>query len=302
MTDDNFLYPINIGQWRKYSDYVNEEQKELQLSSLFALNVDNDFGPLRMIYSKYIHELNETVTRIASEIHITDTDVVLEDEIYHTAKIEGAKTTRIRTSELHNGSPIDQEDAYSERMVKNGFDAVKLLNLYGNRLNRKIIHAVWDTLTDGCRDNQNIQGSEFRIAPVYVGTHEGAKFEKIPHLMDKWLTFYNNDELNDFPFIKAAILHFAFESIHPFCDGNGRLGRLLMNNYLIGQGIETARAVSFSKHIDATRAQYDAALSDGENTQNDITPFIGYMLDTMADAFYSAKRIQEHNTDPEPER
>lgn len=75
-------------------------------------------------------------------------------------------------------------------------------------------------------------------------------------------------------------------------DGNGRLGRLLMNNYLISQNIESCRAVSFSMYIDKNRGLYDNAFVQSENEYSDCTPFLEYMLDTMAQAYSACKELQ----------
>ncbi len=66
-----------------------------------------------------------------------------------------------------------------------------------------------------------------------------------------------------------------------------------MNNYLISRGIDSAKAVSFSMQIDATHNHYDVAFDDAENRLNDITPFLHYMLDTMADAYQTALAVQK---------
>jgi Fic family protein len=293
------VYPVDIGMWKRYSEFVNLEQQDLQKSNLITIPCKNGNGSLKFIMSKYLYELNETVSDLTKQISIEDTETVLEDEVYYTAKIEGAKTTRKRTSELHNGAPIDKNSEYSERMTRNGFDAVKLLNLYGNRIDEDNLVKIWKVLTDGCCDNLSVQGEKYRIDDVYVGTFIPPSAEAVPALMKEWINFYNSPSYDTIPFIKTSILHFAFETIHPFCDGNGRMGRLLMNNYLIRQGIESARAVSFSMQIDKTRNHYDAAFDDAENSVNDITPFLHYMLDTMVDAYQTALAIQ-HNKAQQP--
>ena len=65
-------------------------------------------------------------------------------------------------------------------------------------------------------------------------------------------------------------------------------GRLLMNNFLIKNGVESAKAVSFSMAIDANRGLYDGAFVSSENELADCTPFVEYMLETMAKAYSTA--------------
>ena len=80
-------------------------------------------------------------------------------------------------------------------------------------------------------------------------------------------------------------MHYTFEHIHPFCDGNGRMGRLLMNNFLISKGFEKVKAVSFSRSIEKERSDYDIAFALSDNVYSDCTYFIEYMLIKMLDAF-----------------
>ncbi len=103
--------------------------------------------------------------------------------------------------------------------------------------------------------------------------------------MQCWAAYYNGWQLEEHPFIKAALLHFAFEFIHPFCDGNGRLGRLLMSNYLIKSGMDKIKAVSFSRSIEKEHMGYYVALDASDNVQTDCTPFIECLLDRFVDAF-----------------
>mgnify|MGYP004453942051 CR=1 FL=1 len=278
----------DIGTWVQYQSFSDKNQIKNQRDNLLYTGLKNASGDICFIFTKDICRLNNELTLTARMINVVPTETVIEDEVYYTTKIEGARTTRIRTTELHNGAKIDKDNAYSEYMVKNAFKASKMLNLYGNRVSTDILIKVWNELVHNCCDNDDIRGTRFRDGDIEVGGHTGANPKEIENLMEQWVEFYNSDILDKYPFIKAALLHFAFESIHPFCDGNGRMGRLLLNNYLIGRGVEATRAVSFSMFIDRRRTEYDAAFIQSENIYNDCTPLITYLLQTMYLAFDSA--------------
>lgn len=109
---------------------------------------------------------------------------------------------------------------------------------------------MWNILVNGCCDNQSIRGDKFRVGNVQVGKHVGLNYKYIDDAMSNWVDYYNSPILSDHPFIKACILHFSFEFIHPFCDGNGRAGRLLLNNFLIKEGFDKIKAISFSRVIE----------------------------------------------------
>jgi Fic family protein len=285
--------PVNIGKWLSYMPYHDIEQLKLQRENILRVPLLNNYGRIGFILSKNIDMLEQYLQDVSSKVRIENTQTVLETEVYYTSKIEGAKTTLIRTQAIHNGSPIREDNKYSEAMIKGNFEAVKLLNLYGNKLNEAILYKIWDTLTKDCRDNRHIQGKFYRNGEITVtdSNFQSVSVSELYESMNLFLDFYNGPILHDRPFIKSCIIHFAFETIHPFCDGNGRLGRLLMNNYLIKQGIESCRAVSFSQQIDKNRGLYDAAFIDGENRNNDCTPFVEYMLDIMAKSYLSALKV-----------
>lgn len=286
--------PIDIGTWVSYMPYHSIEQKQLQFEHLLSLPIENSYGPVKFILTKNIETYEKYLEQISKKIRIENTTTVLEKEVFYTSKIEGAKTTRKRTQELHNGSPIKEDNAFSEAMIVGNFRAVKMLNLYGNRFDKDILYKVWKTLTENCRQNEDIQGDRYRIGDVGITNSDfiAVSPKELEPAMDRFLQFYESSLLNDRPFLKACIIHYAFETIHPFCDGNGRLGRLLMNNYLIGRGIESCRAVSFSEQIDKNRGLYDGAFISSENEYGDCTPFVMYMMEKMADAYFTAMKTQ----------
>ena len=290
------LYPVEIGKWQSYEPFHSQEQLSFQLENLQTVPLENSYGPIRFIYSTIIASYENYISDISNQIKIVNTETVLETEVYYTSKIEGVKTTRKRTQQIHNGSPVAENNKYAENMIKGNFEAVKLLNLYGNVINKDIILKVWNVLTDGCKNNLEIQGKEYRIDEVGISNSPfiAVSADKIDNSMNLLIDFYNSDCLNNHPFVKAALIHYTFETIHPFCDGNGRLGRLLMNNFLISQGIESSRAVSFSMEIDKSRGLYDYAFIASENEKGDCTPFLEYMLEKIAAAYYTALKVQNN--------
>lgn len=207
------------------------------------------------------------------------------NEVHFSSKIEGANIIMFRTKQIHDGSPVDPNNAFSEYMIKGGFEAAKYLDDVGNRIDKSTMRKCWEILTYGCCNNTSIDGNLYRTGNVQVGKHVGLNYTLLDEMMDNWIAFYNSNNLDDCPFIKAAFLHYTFEHIHPFCDGNGRLGRLLMNNYLISRGYDSIRAVSFSCSVAKNCQDYYMAFNESDNVYSDCTPFIEYMLLRMIDSF-----------------
>ena len=125
---------------------------------------------------------------------------------------------------------------------------------------------------------------------VYVGSntdivHTPASPEKIEGMMQELFRFAETPEYNIW--IKAAICHFYFVYIHPFCDGNGRTIRIMTQAMLKHNGKQKIQFLSLSRAINDNLSGYYASLKEAENVYRngevwmDITPFIDYMLDVM---------------------
>ena len=110
-----------------------------------------------------------------------------------------------------------------------------------------------------------------------VGTHQAPDVEFLDYCMKQFFSFYNGENV-ECPYIKVAIIHFYFVYMHPFCDGNGRIARLLTSDFLIHSGLNNFSALTLSKTINETAPEYYQALENSENSLHDVTPFIQYML------------------------
>ena len=91
--------------------------------------------------------------------------------------------------------------------------------------------------------------------------------------------FINEDETID-PLIKMALMHYQFEAIHPFIDGNGRTGRILLLLYLKLSGLLNTPAIYLSEYIIKNKADYYKCLR-GVTENNDWENYILYMLDMI---------------------
>jgi Fic family protein len=89
-----------------------------------------------------------------------------------------------------------------------------------------------------------------------------------------------NESDNLDPLIKMALLHYQFEAIHPFVDGNGRTGRILLLVYLKLTGLLTIPAIYLSDYIIRNKQSYYQLLR-GVTEQQDWQPYVMYMLDMV---------------------
>lgn len=285
--EDTDLKFVNF-DWTEYNllrnpTYLNEQLQLLHETHLVNFINGKAFS---FIPTARMEKLEKEILELYQQVDIVDHDVELCTEVFYTSKIEGAVTTLLRTQEIHAGAALDKANLFSESMLSGGFNATKYLNAAGNKVNEKILLKVWNILTENCCSNLEIRGEKYRCGEVQVGNHIGLRFTHVDKAMSAWIEFYNSNDLNNHPFIKAALLHYSFESIHPFCDGNGRMGRLLFSNFLIGSGLEKFKAISVSRSIEKEVRVYYYAFTQADNDYSDCTYFIEYMLLRIRDALY----------------
>ena len=148
----------------------------------------------------------------------------------------------------------------------------------------KDIRTLYDSLLKGEIAKSNLpDGKLFRDGFVRIGNsvqtvHLPKNSEdEINQQLENWLKFINLDKYD--PILKACVVHYYFEYIHPFYDGNGRLGRYLFCSY-IGKKVDPYTAVSFSYQINQKKARYYKEFQEVENEKNygEITLFVISLL------------------------
>ena len=117
--------------------------------------------------------------------------------------------------------------------------------------------------------------------------YEAPPSKRIPEEMKNFIRWFNetgpggSKEIKN-PSVRSAIAHIYFETIHPFEDGNGRIGRTISEKTL-SQGVGRPILLSLSKTIDANRNAYYDALKAAQRS-NEITPWINYFVNVILDA------------------
>ena len=124
------------------------------------------------------------------------------------------------------------------------------------------------------RQSQNwIGGSSLATAVFIPPSHE-----LVPDLMSDLEQFIHNEEIHVPSLIRIALAHYQFETIHPFLDGNGRVGRLLITLYLVSKGILDKPLLYLSMYFEKNRSQYYDQLS-AVRTKNELVPWVCYFLE-----------------------
>ncbi len=142
------------------------------------------------------------------------------------------------------------------------------------------------------RKSQNWIGGNTLIDAVFIPPHQNF----VNELMSDLEKFLNNDDIKVPALVKIAIAHYQFETIHPFLDGNGRIGRLLITLFLVEQKILSKPLLYLSAFFEKNKTLYYDNLTF-VRTKNDMKQWLKYFLvgiaDTAEKATYTLSSILE---------
>ena len=160
----------------------------------------------------------------------------IPESVYNSNAIENSTMTFEETTEILLYNRIKKDSDLREVFeVKNLGNVIeKLLNSPNEKLSINLVLALHRMLLSGIDNNA---AGRFRSGDewVRVGSHVGANPDFTNQLIFEAINIYNTDEKSYF-LNKIALFHADFETIHPFCDGNGRMGRVLVNQQLMALG------------------------------------------------------------------
>lgn len=182
-------------------------------------------------------------------------------EATQSSRIEGTQTNIEDAFKDAGDLNPEQRDDWAEvqnyiRAINTAIAALETLPL-SSRLLRET-HAV---LMAGVRGERK-QSGEFRVSQNWIGVSlKNAVFvpphhEHVPVLMSDLERFLHADNMFVHPLVRIAIAHYQFETIHPFLDGNGRLGRLMISLYLASGGLLHKPALYLSDYFERNKTAY----------------------------------------------
>jgi Fic family protein len=193
----------------------------------------------------------------------------LRQEAVLSSRIEGTRTTlsELLMDEVAAAPP--QRDPADLREVRNYVDALEygLARLSDLPLSLRFVRELHDRLMRGVR-GAHVTPGEFRRSQNWIGppgstlttaTYVPPPVDEMTKALGDWELFlHDRTSLPDL--VQCALMHEQFEAIHPFIDGNGRVGRLLITLFLTERGRLTQPLLYLSAYIEAHRSEYYDAL------------------------------------------
>lgn len=260
-----------------------------------AINVV--FGLVRLMQGKIIGQMNALGFSTKAEANLTalTLDVVKSSEIegellnYDQVRSSIARRLGINTAGLVASS------RHIEGIVEMMLDATQRYTLPLTEKRLFGWHAA--LFPTGYSGPYSIEVGQYRTGEMQIVSgamgkekvhYEAVKPELVKTEMDKFLDWFNNENSLD-PVLKASIAHFWFIIIHPFDDGNGRIGRALTDMLLARAEGSGERFYSMSSQILAERKLYYEVLQKVQHSSGDITEWIVWFLHCLKNAMLSTE-------------
>ncbi len=264
---------ILVNQGYHKSFIPNKINHDWEINDMQVINLlsqaDRYLGRLDM-YSEYVN------IDLYISMHIAK-------EATQSSRIEGTRTN-VEDAFINKESVIDEKrDDWEE--VQNYINAMNnaVIQLHELPFSGRLIKQAHQVLLSGVRGEHKLPG-EYRKSQNWIGgaTLNDAVFipppaQHVDELMSD-LEKFANDISNPLPILlKAALIHYQFETIHPFLDGNGRVGRLMITLYLVAQGILKRPVLYLSDFFEKHKSLYYDNLTRAR-THNDINQWFKFFL------------------------
>jgi Fic family protein len=259
------------------------------------------FGEVRLMQGKIIGQMNALGFSVKEEATLSalTLDVVksseIEGELLNYEQVRSSIARRLGI----NTAGLVPSNRHIEGVVEMMLDATQRYTLPLTEKRLFGWHAA--LFPTGYSGPYKIEVGRYRTGEMQVVSgamgkekvhYEALKPEMVKSEMDKFLDWFNNDNTLD-PVLKAAIAHFWFIIIHPFDDGNGRIGRAITDMLLARAEGSGERFYSMSSQILTERKRYYEVLQTVQYSSGDITEWLDWFLHCLKNAMFATENLTQ---------
>jgi Fic family protein len=267
---------------------AGQYQQEYKYKSFIPNKINHEWIWGNAKINSLLSEANLSLGNLnAFSLYVPDVDVFIKmhlvKEATQSSRIEGTRTEIEEALLKDDDIQPEKKDDWKE--VQNYIEAMNnsISKLKTLPVSTRLLKESHKILMQGVRGEGKTPG-EFRTSQNWIGgaTINDAVFVPPPHiqvneLMSDLENFLNNENINVPPLIKAAIGHYQFETIHPFLDGNGRIGRLLITLQMVSSGVLSKPTLYLSDYFERYRSIYYDNLNL-VRIKNDLVQWIKFFL------------------------
>jgi len=256
--------------------------------------------PPTIDYTALIKEIGKTHNALGQLngllVNIPNPDLLitpfLTKEAVLSSRIEGTQATLEEVFE-YEAQEKQSEEGEKEKDIREIINyrramdvAVKELKKkpIGENLIKKTHHCLLHSVRGANKDRGNLRRMQVYIGPPGASIEEASyvppPISKIPSLLSNWEKYLNTDQEQD-PLIQIGVAHYQFEAIHPFMDGNGRIGRLLIPLFLYHKKLLPYPLLYISEFFDEHRKDYYNLLND-VSKKGDWNSWLRFFLNALA--------------------
>ena len=288
-------YKLSSKEFNKYIDSIKNDSETIvlfkKLDKQYYFKMDNElYNALLDLHLKQ-KEFDLLINSFSDFAQKQIIQSYLIDEILSTNQIESIISTKHDIFYLINDG-LNIKDKKTQSITKTY--SILLNEKYKKIDSLKIIREIYDLLMKDCLDkNDYPDGKYFRKSEVFINDgikniHQGFyPEEKINIGMKEFINIYNDTNIDIY--IRLALSHFIFEIVHPYYDGNGRMGRFLLSNLLYNNE-NTYSAFLLSKSIKERKKDYYRILQDSKDDRemNILNYYVLVFLDILKQGLQEA--------------
>ncbi|WP_439504192.1 Fic family protein [Methylophaga sp.] len=284
----------------KFEEFkAGEWVQQYQYKSFLPVAINREWSWEDPITNTLLERASRALAELdAFTLIVPDVDLFIQmhitKEANNSSRIEGTQTQMDEAVLDAEQLAPEKRDDWGE--VRNYVQAINeaIVELDNLPLSNRLLKHTHAILMQGVRGENKTPG-EFRLTQNWIGgsSLKDAAFipphqNKVSELMSDLELFWHNENINVPELIRIALSHYQFETIHPFLDGNGRIGRLLITLYLVNKKLLRKPSLYLSHFFERNRGSYYDALTRVRES-NDLIHWVRFFLSAIIETANNGK-------------